>query len=177
MTPDTEIEPTLLKHLLETEGIEKTIRLYTGRYNAVTERHKVEVAASSSSFDATIGFAELAIKSLLLLCGGAAVALLSFAGSRASTTQISLDAYATAVAFFGAAAAGAVLTAGLSYLAQVSFTAHKQGWEPCGEKIRYGAILVWFASILSFGYGVWKASEAVTLSRWESYEVHKDRPK
>ncbi|PPC85840.1 MAG: hypothetical protein CTY39_06285, partial [Hyphomicrobium sp.] len=66
-----------------------------------------------ASFDAAMRFADLAIKSLLILCGGAAVALLSFAGTRASTGQESLDAYAAAVMLFGWSAAGAVLTAGL----------------------------------------------------------------
>lgn len=104
MTPDTEITPELLEHLLKTEGVEKTLRLFTDRYNAITERHKADVDAWKSGFDAVITFAELAVKSLLLLCGGAAVALLSFAGNRGATGQASLDAYATAVALFGGAA-------------------------------------------------------------------------
>jgi hypothetical protein len=170
MTPDTEIEPELLEQLLRNEGIEKTLRLYTDRYNAVTERHKADVEIWRGSFEAIISFAELAIKSLLLLCGGAAVALLSFAGSRSSTTQISLDAYATAVAYFGGAAAGAVLTAGLAYLAQVSFG--EKVWAKIGERLRYAAIIAWLASLTGFAFGVWEAADAVMLSRWDKVEVH-----
>lgn len=168
MTPDTEIPPELLQHLLKTEGIEKTLRLYTDRYNAITERHKATVEGWKNGFDAVIDFAELAIKSLLLLCGGAAVALLSFAGSRGATSQVSLDAYANAVMLFGGAAAGAVTTAGLSYLAQTCFNAHAQGWEPFGEKLRYAAIVIWFGSLAAFGYGSWTASWAIQLSKWET---------
>lgn len=168
MTPDTEIPPELLEHLLKTEGFEKTLRLYTDRYNAITERHKTAVDSWKSGFDAVISFAELAIKSLLLLCGGAAVALLSFAGSRGATSQVSLDAYADAVLLFGGAAAGAVATAGLSYLAQSCLNAREQGWEPAGEKLRVTAVVAWVASLVAFGYGSWTASTAIQLSKWEA---------
>ncbi|MFN0219513.1 MAG: hypothetical protein ACKVP4_11950 [Hyphomicrobium sp.] len=171
MTPDTEIPPELLKHLLEEEGVEKTLRIYTERYNAITARHNSQAEIWKSGFEAVIKFAELAIKSLLILCGGAAVAVLSFAGSRGLTAQVSLDAYASAVAFFGIAAGGAVFTAGLSYLAQSGINAPETTWEKLGNALRFLAISVWFVSLASFGYGVWHASEAVALSRWEKFEI------
>lgn len=178
MTPDSEISPELLKHLLEKEGVEKTLRLYTDRYNAITARHASEIESWKSGFSAVISFAELAIKSLLLLCGGAAVALLSFAGSRGSTAQVSLDAYASAVGLFGAAAAGAVATAGVSYLSQSCFSAAARNVDRrwigrlC-QGLRFVAVAVWFSSLVAFGYGVAKASEAVSLSRWEKVEIQR----
>ena len=173
MTPDTEIPPELLEHLLKTEGVERTLRLYTERFNAVTARQQSQVDAWKSGFDATIRFAELAIRSLLLLCGGAAVALLSFAGSRGATAQSSLDAYAAAVTFFGGAAAGAVATAGLSYLSQSFFNDAEKRWcQVVAEVLRWGAVALWLGSLFAFYIGVQKASEAVSLSRWEKIDVH-----
>lgn len=135
---------------------------------AALQQHLAETEAGLKSFDAVIRFSELAIKSLLLLCGGAAVAVLSFAGSRGATTQVSLDEYALAVHYFGMAAGGAVATAGLSYLGQCFFT---KDWDRCGATFQALSIIVWLLSLAVFYVGVSHASAAVSLSRWQNIEI------
>ena len=136
---------------------------------AALEQYRANSDARHSSFDATIRFAELAIKSLLVLCGGAAIAVLSFAGTRGATAQASLDAYAPAVCYFGIAAGGAVATAAISYLAQSFFT---NDWDKTGRAFQGLAIILCLANLACFGIGVSNASTAVSLSRWEKFEIH-----
>ncbi len=138
-------------------------RLELDRAKLETEKAKLQSEAARPSFDAVIRFAELAIRSLLLLSGGAAVALLSFAGNRGATGKESLDAYAWAVMLFGGSASGSVLTAGLSYLGQSCFTADH---DKLGTLLRWIAIITWLGSLSAFGVGVKAASNAVSLSRY-----------
>jgi len=114
-----------------------------------------------ASHESTIKFAEIAIQSLLFLSGGAAVALLTFAGDQ----KTGLEQYAWAVSLFGWAAAGAVLTAGLSYLSQALFCAAidyksvRLYW--IGEAFRALGVILWFASLGTFLCGVGSAADAV----------------
>ena len=133
-------------------------------YRADLDRYKAQVEAQKPNREAVIKFAELAIRSLLLLTGGAAVALLAFAGHR------DVPNLATAIELFGWAASGAVLTAGASYLAQVFITEYDHGTWACwfGDALRVVAVVIWFVSLSLFMYGIYAAAGAVRTSDPES---------
>lgn len=113
------------------------------------------------SFEATMRFAELAVRSLLILNGGAALGLLTFASNQSKNGAAPIN-YADAVWWFGIGAALSVLTAGLAYVAQYFFTHENDDWK---EKVAIGcqlaAIAVWLASMVLFVCGVSAAVAAV----------------
>lgn len=118
------------------------------------------------SFHATIRFAEISVQSLLVLTGGAALGVLTFASSHAKNGDDAILAYANAVWWFGWAGALAVLVAGLSYLAQWSFTRHFAwvDWRGhLGNAFQLLAISAWLLSMVFFLFGVTRASDAVKL--------------
>lgn len=98
-------------------------------------------------------FAEIALRSLLLLNGGAAISLLTFAGN---AERLGLGGKAGVLGnmalSFGAGAALAVLTALLAYLTQHSYAS----FEPKGPKSeqtranRRGNLLRWIAVCVAF---------------------------
>jgi hypothetical protein len=84
------------------------------------ERVKVHRDSQKSGRDGVIKFAEIGIRSLLILNGGAALALLAFVGhgSSAPGSKFVHSEWAGVFAWFAFGAACAVVTAGLSYVAQ-----------------------------------------------------------
>lgn len=115
---------------------------------------------TKESFEATMRFAELAVRSLLILNGGAALGLLTFASNQSKNGGAPID-YADAILFFGVGAALSVLSAGLSYLAQCYFTRENGNWQTkAGHVLRGVAIVAWLVSIALFIFGV-RAATAV----------------
>lgn len=109
-------------------------------------------------------FAELAVRSLLILNGGAALGLLTFASNQTKNGGSSIN-YADAVCLFGVGAALSVMTAGLSYLAQYYFTHEDDDWQTWVARIlRWGAIVVWLTSIALFVFGVRSAASAISAA-------------
>lgn len=113
------------------------------------------------SFEATMRFAELAVRSLLILNGGAALGLLTFASNHTKNGGTPID-YADAVCYFGVGAALSVLTAGMSYLAQYYFTHENEDWQlTLASCLRWGAIGAWLVSIILFLCGVSAAANSI----------------
>jgi hypothetical protein len=104
-----------------------------------------------TSHASTIKFAELAIKSLLILNGGAAIAVLSFAGAQLKSGSLAIEAYSSGMQTFGFGAGLAVLTAGTSYLAQ-HFFSHM--WDRTGTFLQCLSVAIWLGGLTAFGMGV-----------------------
>ncbi len=114
------------------------------------------------SFEATMRFAELAVRSLLILNGGAALGLLTFASNQTKNGATAIN-YAEAVCFFGLGAALSVVTAGVSYLAQYYFTHEDNDWQTkAANSLRWIAIITWVVSIAVFVCGIGAAVAALT---------------
>jgi hypothetical protein len=133
------------------------------KYRADFERWKAEVDARKPMYDAVIRYGELAIRSLLLVAGGAAVALAGFAGSSIGSSSAAVrQALASSILWLGLAAAGAVATAGLAYVAQVFFAEAPQPRnEHLGAGVRLVAVLFFIGSLVCFVWGAYLASLAV----------------
>lgn len=140
------------------------------RHRYDLERFKVEADAAKPALEGVIKFAELAIRSLLLLTGGAALAVLTFAGDRWPSNPDAVAAYACAVQLFGYSALAAVAVSGMAYLSQVLLTEDGPGSpkEKWGHRLRVFCVFVWFGSLGAFGWGVHVAAKAVTAGAAET---------
>jgi hypothetical protein len=115
-----------------------------------------------ASFDATIRFAEMAVRSLLILNGGAALGLLTFAGNAASRATDAPN-FRWAIVAFGVGAATSVLTSGSSYFSQWFYS-----WANATDKgVRAGyffnalAVVFAVAGLVAFGAGIYFAAAAM----------------
>jgi hypothetical protein len=138
------------------------------RHKAELDRYKAELDRFRAGFEAVIRFAELGIKSLLALNGGATLALLTFMG-HVEKAQAAAG-LGKALMFFGAGAAASVLTALLAYVTQAVIieTDDTKGWpaKPArwwGQALRALTVLVGVAGFAFFLWGLYIASQAVSM--------------
>lgn len=133
------------------------------------KRLKYEATAKLAqvSAEATIKYSEMAIRSLLILNGGAALAVLTFAGN--SSKAGGSMTLSQSVLFFGSGAALSVLTAGLSYIAQSFFSWSfsqsdpVKGWRSfCGRVAQGAAVVAALASLVVFVLGMREASGKIS---------------
>ncbi len=120
------------------------------------EQHRIQTEVWVASVNATVTFAGAAIKGLLLINGGAAVAILAFLGHLAATpgtNPAQLETLGPALLAFGWGTLAGAMTAGSAYLSQICFSeVSKSGSRPvrvAGEIFRLTAV-----ALASFGYGV-----------------------
>ena len=121
----------LERYRAETDRLRATLdqeRLELEKHRADLDRYRAKFDTESNQrrpmFEAVIRFAEMSVRSLLILNGGAALALLTFATSAA--LRGGTLGFKTALLAFGAGAALSVVTAAFSYLAQ-SYYAVSEG--------------------------------------------------
>ena len=117
-------------------------------YHAEWERRKID-------HEATIKFADIAIRSLLVLNGGAAFGALAFAGqSLSSGNDTQARALAELIIPFGSGAGLAVTCAAASYLAQMFFTSGSENtlYIRIDWVLQVFAMLIYAAGLVSFGY-------------------------
>ncbi|HTO84388.1 MAG TPA: hypothetical protein VMQ73_19345 [Methylomirabilota bacterium] len=136
--------------------------------SAVTYAYKrAEAAASNELRVAGIGAtAELTtagFQSLVLINGGAVVAVLTLIGtvwsSNKDTAKAMLATAKLGLLGFGAGLAFAILGIGLAFLAQVAF---QQSQSVTGKIWRWGAFLAGVASLAGFAFGAWSVAAALT---------------
>ncbi len=120
------------------------------------EQNRIHVEAVNSSVLAAITFAGAAIKGLILINGGAAIAILAFLGHVASTPELTFaefEALGSALIAFGWGALAGAMTAGSSYLSQIYFSEVTKSGSKCagvaGKIFRLTAV-----ALAIFGYGV-----------------------
>jgi len=108
----------------------------------------------------TISTGQSALKSALLINGGAAVALLAFIGSiwTSNNAAKALPEISLALLLYVSGVLSAAIAAGFTYFSQAGF-GHEFGKNsrPVGHVGRWLAVLGVFASYVLFGYGSWLA--------------------
>lgn len=127
LTANAEANARLEKMQMETGGERRlTIEQQIALSGHDIERQKIVAEAGANLLNAAITFAGASIKSLLLLNGGAAVAMLAFIGSAAKNIPAAASAISLAFPLycFGLGAASAVLVAMGAYLSQIAFYGH-----------------------------------------------------
>jgi hypothetical protein len=120
-----------------------------------------------SSFRALIDFSVVAIRSLILINGGAVVAILAFlsnvwkADGQAGGLSIA-KAITGPLAYFIGGLVAAIATSMFAYLAQMLFTERRKEKEgqmqsPLGSTCRVIAMVLAIASLVAFACGSWRA--------------------
>jgi hypothetical protein len=125
---------------------------------------KAHQEARKPLIEAGVRYAELAIKSLLIISGGSAVALAGFAGGalKSDAEPIVLQAVSASVWWFALAAASAVLTAGVAYLSQSFILDVSEPWGGrIGVGLRWAAVLLFVLGLACFIVGAHHASTAL----------------
>lgn len=124
------------------------------------EEKRTEIERQRPFNEGLFKFADLSVRSLLILNGGAAIGLLTFAASASKNDSIATSSLASCVIWFASGAALSVTTAALSYLAQVKFqeTPHSK-WGPW---LRRFACLSFAFSLGFFMWGMWQASNRLS---------------
>ena len=126
------------------------------------EEQRRQFETWQTPFEAMIRFADITIRSLLLLDGGSALALLSFAGSAASHGD--RVRFVPSLVAFGIGAALSVLTAFLAYLTQIAHAERDDGGVSAGRR-RLAAIVCAFCALAAFCVGMGLAAYCLgTLS-------------
>lgn len=155
-------------------------KLTLDRYRSRLERsklklefYKVREDARKPSAEAITKFADATIRSLLILNGGAALALLTFAANaRNLGSSIATDALQAAVLAFGSGAAAATATAFFTYVSQAIY--HHRN-DKAGNRVRAVAIVFGFVSLGAFAFGTWSASQIVKGAATPSVAVSAPR--
>lgn len=143
-------------------------RLEVERYRIEVEKWKAQYDINTqtyrATFEAVIKFADLAVRSLLILNGGAAIAILSFAAQAPKNgSNVHNMAMSSAVWWFCLGALLSVATAALSYLAQVTFGELRDPWRSrAGNTFRVFAVIAFLAGMGLFVKGMWAASSMVS---------------
>ncbi len=125
------------------------------------ERYRAKLAnleLQRPLLEGVMRFADLTVRSLLILNGGAAIGLLTFVTNNGRHDLASL------VFWFGLGAWLGVATAAASYLAQVLILEPKSEkvklWG--GQGMRGVAIILGFAALIVFGCGMYQVSQKIT---------------
>lgn len=124
-------------------------------YRSQLDRSKIINDVNIKGMEAVVRFAEITLRSLLILNGGAALGFITFATAKMKDGRF--DGAGSIVLTFGFGAALAVLCAGMSYLAQLFFSepVDKDAHRWIGRLFRYIAIGSAVVSWVLFIVGVW----------------------
>ncbi len=135
------------------------------RFRTWKEENEKFVRGQLAMFEAVTAFAVLALKGVILVNGGAAVALLAFlghiwgSGDAARQVAVAVAAGGSLHWFIGGTFAG-VTAAGVSYLAQVLFS-EVSPWS--GHTGRVIAVILGAVGLACFAMGAQEAVEAFTI--------------
>jgi hypothetical protein len=158
----------LERYRAETDRLRATLdqeRLELEKHRADLDRYRAKLDTETNQrrpmFEAVIRFAEMSVRSLLILNGGAALALLTFATSAA--LRGGTLGFKTALLAFGAGAALSVVTAAFSYLAQ-SYYAVSEGQDQAhklGQIFRHAGMICAVLGLAAFFAGVGLVASAL----------------
>lgn len=154
-------------------------RAETDRQRAATDQQRLALESERVNFDryrgthevnrpyaeAVMRFADLTVRSLLLLNGGAALAVLTFATNANKSMLLGsrIEDLASLVWLFALGAGLSVATSAASYLAQVLFTELDAPHDyRLGNVFRGIAVAFGFAAMVCFFLGMWNASAALS---------------
>ncbi|UWS68437.1 hypothetical protein [Pseudomonas mosselii] len=121
--------------------------------NIEIEKHNN--SASLESFKSIIASGQNAIKTTLLLNGGAAVALLAFIGKLSESNQSKIPDFALSLTIFVIAALCSGISSGTTYISQSLYDTDEKWHELFANLFRYIAITAGAGSLALFAYGIY----------------------
>lgn len=160
-TNDAERQLELEVRRMEAEN--EIRKLWLERYKARVELYRTHYDIRKPFVESGTKFADLAIRSLLILNGGAALALLAFLGNTLGKSQVvDLAKLGPALQAFGLGAALSVITPASAYIAQLMLLRPTSGTkQDIGNGIRLLAIMFWLSGLFFFLRGIYLASSAL----------------
>jgi len=119
-----------------------------------------ETAHSVEMFKSVISAGQSALKSSMVINGGAAAALLAFTGKiwETSTSELVANSLTSSIFIFCLGVLCAALATGTTYLSQLSFA---NGWLKLGHSINTFNIIVVLSSYGAFCLGAFKAANSL----------------
>lgn len=121
------------------------------------EIEKYNHSAELEMFKSVIQTGQNALKSIVLLNGGAAVALLAFIGKLADVSRLNIPLFATPLTIFVVGAFLCTISSGLTYLTQCLFSDEGKWRSRTGYGLQGTSITLGLASLILFGYGTYRA--------------------
>ena len=138
------------------------------RYKAELEQHiegmKHANAASLESFKAVIAAGQNAIRSIILINGGASVAMLAFIGHLARIGSATVPIYANCLLPFVAGTLLGGMVSGGTYLAQFFYSGAKPVHHKIGGWVNTAVVLLGVSAFVAFGIGSWQTYSAFTAT-------------
>lgn len=133
------------------------LEAYKAELQLKIETEKRNHVADIEMFRSVIETGQSAVKSALLLNGGAAVALLAFIGKLTDSAQDKIPAFATPLIIFVAGALSIALASGVTYLSQWLY-AESESWKTkTGFALNIVSILLGLSSFSLFAWGMFCA--------------------
>ncbi|EKT4523494.1 hypothetical protein QEM13_002769 [Pseudomonas putida] len=121
------------------------------------EKEKYSHSANLEMFKSVIQTGQNAIRSMVLLNGGAAVALLAFIGKLTDASRINIPSFATPLTIFVIGAFLSTISSGVTYLTQILYSEEGKWQVRAGITLHGLSILLGLASLSLFGYGTYRA--------------------
>ncbi|WP_428398678.1 hypothetical protein [Marinobacter salarius] len=134
------------------------------KFNAANDRNIAyannQTAHSLAMFRSVITTGQSALRSSMVVNGGAAVALLAFTGKiwETQTSEVVAGSLTTSIFIFCLGVLCAALAAGTTYLSQLAFSSD---WEKVGHSINCFNIVVVLSSYGLFGFGAFVAANSL----------------
>ncbi|WP_416355544.1 hypothetical protein ACLNGM_15000 [Aureimonas phyllosphaerae] len=144
----------------EPEPPEATLERYKAELAQGVEAYKYTTAATLEEFRSIIQMGQTATRFMVLINGGAAIAILALLGNLARLDGNAVQNYASCLLPFVAGTLGGALVAGFTYLSQACFASKKPWVQKLGYAFQATCIALGIAAFSAFGVGSWWTYEA-----------------
>lgn len=137
-----------------------TAQIEQNDFNPRAEAYRHESAARLEGFRSTITAGQNAIRTMVIINGGASVALLAFLGPLMGREGAPIQAFAYCMLYFVFGTLAAGLVAGMTYLSQWLYGQGSRKFEIGGGIANAAAVVLGLASYYAFGKAAWLTYQA-----------------
>lgn len=131
--------------------------LYKATLQRWLEEYKNAWALNIEMFRSAITVSQSALRTSLLMNGGASVSILTFIGHLVTDHSGKVPSLACSLAIFVTGVLSAALASGVTYLVGWFYTYKINKTNRVGDVLNFFAIGLWLASWAFFAFGAWKA--------------------
>ncbi|WP_236170126.1 hypothetical protein [Pseudomonas parasichuanensis] len=142
----------------ESEGV--LIERLKAHLQSKVEKEKYSYSAELEMFKSVIQTGQSALKAIVLLNGGAAVALLAFIGKLADVSKPNISLFALPLTIFVVGAFLSTISSGLTYLTQLIYSENGRWRVQSGISLQAISIGLGMGALSLFGYGTYLSYNA-----------------
>jgi hypothetical protein len=146
--------------------------LFTANHETALAKYRVRVDFSLELFKSVIATGQTALRSMFLINGGAAVAVLAFVGHLATLRDStgSIGAFALPLGCFVVGLLLITIASGITYLAQRAYATQKKG-RRSGNRLHGVIITASALSVVAFATGSWLTYRALVNFEQTAWSV------